>query len=221
MNKNICLCLYGQTRFDDQTLDSIKNNIIIPNNIKDIFIHTWIYEDGEKFNPFSPDNGRGSGIFYSNQILKMLDFFKPKKIFLEKNIFDLNDNNTSMKSLFTSISKVINLKKQFEIEKNKKYDTVISCRMDLVFSCIIQTNHIKNSYFYVKNRPGGFGKGINDWFCICSSDVSNVYGETIENIDFFKPPEENLLNNLLKNNVKIDFIDNVFSIKRSSGDFTN
>ena len=138
MNLRIALCLSGQPRGVPKSCEFVLQNLIQPNNITDIFMHTWYSEN----QTFDSSLGGNVGTWNSEADKIIIEQIKPKKIiFEEPNDFDqfkhLSNQPTAIQtriaSQFYSIQQANNLKKQYELENNFKYDIVIKTRLDLEY----------------------------------------------------------------------------------------
>jgi hypothetical protein len=160
----IALCISGQPREISLALEQLKNNVIIPNDIKDIFIHTWYHPDydNKPFDSAQPAQEDGRlGKWKPNTDKIILETLNPKKyIFESPNEFDEYKDlpgqpsaiQNKMVSIFYSIWKANELKKQFEEENNFKYDIVVRVRFDLFYNHPIflekfMINNINNGIF--------------------------------------------------------------------------
>jgi hypothetical protein len=154
----IALCVSGQPREISLALEQLKNNVIIPNNIDDIFIHTWYHPscDNKPFDSAQPAQEDGRlGKWKPNTDKIILETLNPKKyIFESPNEFDDYKDlpgqpsaiQNKMVSIFYSIWKANELKKQFEEENNFKYDIVIRVRFDLFYyDSLIIEEHINEN----------------------------------------------------------------------------
>ena len=101
---------------------------IFDNNDVDVFIHSWSVEFEKE----------------------LINTYKPKKYIFENQI-DFKQNNirdNSIKSRWYSTMKVTELKTQYEIENNFKYDFVMIYRFDCMFNKNINFEILDNQYFY-------------------------------------------------------------------------
>lgn len=215
-----CLCLSGQIR----SWSLVKNNWLINfinlNPDIDVFCHFWHSFDNSEY-----VKNKGNGIIENQNLGKygdydfndVIGFFKPKSFQIE-NPLDINTSNTH--SMFNSIQRCNNIKNEYEINHNIKYDIVIRSRFDLIFNRPFIINDVVENTLYVKNRPGGCG-GLNDWLAYGNSDVMNSYSNIINSIDEFNlvgDCAEGVIGNFAdKNKLNIYYIDNVFTIMRNDG----
>jgi len=119
---------------------------IFNNNDVDVFIHSW-------------------SVNFQNMLI---DLYDPKKYIFEKQI-DFKQNslrNNSIKSRWYSTKKVVELKRQYEIENNFEYDCVMLYRFDHVFLRDICLNEFNMDYFYVSHTNM---HGLRDIDCNCTS----------------------------------------------------
>jgi hypothetical protein len=187
----IALCFSGQPRFVKETYQNYLDNLIIPNNIEDIFVHTWW--DAEKLNePLLTswnDVGYHIKIFLESDTIEFIqNNYQPKKIITEKETFkhyigagEFGKIQITQPHIFqsmvNSIYKCNQLKKQYEEENNFKYDLVIRTRTDINILDKIDLSNL--SLFNKLYIPGGIGvlnyDSINDQFAIGNSDIMDIY----------------------------------------------
>lgn len=208
----VALCLSGQPRnFKKAYYKGIKENIIAVNNNCDVFIHAWWNEEevGDRYRLEKTHRS----VVKKNTPEKIRELYNPKRIQLEKQRkFDKDkyikymgkykkrsklygagndDENTinqgrtaAWQSMFYSIYKSNELKKQYEKEKNFKYDAVIRCRFDLrvVFPIIAQKLEL-NNYIYAKDDCTHTSFCVNDHLAISSSQNMDIYSDTYNHLD--------------------------------------
>ena len=141
----IALCLSGQPRGLPLSLDIINDQLIKPNNITDVFVHTWYDSscDGLPFDSAQPAQEDGRlGIWKPNTDKILKEKLNPISILCESpNSFEQFSHlpgpssavQTKLASLFYGFWKSNELKKQYEEEKGFKYDLVIRTRIDLYY----------------------------------------------------------------------------------------
>ncbi len=139
----IAFCLSGQPRFVEKGVDSFQKNILKNNNV-DIFIHNW-YDKNNKNKKFD------SSQFYldsktghqSEKTESILNNLSPKKIILEQpknfeefsHLVDLpTAKQTKLASMFYSMYRCNQLKKEYEHENGFIYDLVIKTRIDIEYN---------------------------------------------------------------------------------------
>lgn len=153
----IALCFAGQPRFVRQAYNNIRKNLIIPNEITDIFVHTWFRDEFESI------GYRNAGRMYKTDLNFIETIYKPKKILIENDLtvplhkYDIIINNSPTKESgyrrkddlsrtipgWYSRYKVNCLKNEYKIEANiDKYDAVIITRFDLYINEIIKIDEL-------------------------------------------------------------------------------
>jgi hypothetical protein len=151
----VALCISGQPRGLETSLEHVIKNVIEPNNIEDIFIHTWYHPDWDNvpFNSSQPAHEDGRlGKWQSNTDKIILSHLNPKKYIFEKpNSFEKYKNHsgpssavqTSIISQLYGVWKANELKKEYEQQEGFKYDVVIRARFDLYyFEPFVLSSHI-------------------------------------------------------------------------------
>jgi hypothetical protein len=138
----IALCISGQPRSLVGGCALMKKFLIEPSSIEDIFVHLW-YDpsmDGKPFNSSQPhlQNKIGTWLPGSDQYVK--DQLNPTRMLIEpqasmEEFSHLEDvpgraNQKALASMFCSVTKANNLRKDYEIKNNVKYDIVVRSRID-------------------------------------------------------------------------------------------
>lgn len=155
----IALCLSGQPRGLVGGCKMLKDNLIGPSEITDIFVHMWYDRsmDGKPFNSSQPhlENNIGTWMPESDQYVK--DQLNPLLMVVEPQIemsqfSHLQDvpgraNQKALASMFCSVTKANDLKKSYEKDNNFKYDIVIRSRIDHTYhkSVDVRSFYEKNS----------------------------------------------------------------------------
>jgi hypothetical protein len=139
----IALCLSGQPRGLPLSCEKLKEGLIIPSGITDIFIHTWYHPDfdGQYFDSAQPHQSNRVGYWKekSDEILK--EQLNPITLLCEKphdfKDYDLPGPATAVQtkiaSLLYGIWKANELKKDYENQNGFKYDIVIRTRIDMLY----------------------------------------------------------------------------------------
>ena len=197
----IALCLSGQPRGLPNSFNLLKDNLIEPNNITDIFIHNWFDSIliGKPFDSAQPCQSEKIGVWNENteQILKSLS---PKKIILEppKTFNEFNDLEdlphaiqTRLSSAFYSAFTCNSLKKNYEQENNFIYDIVIKTRIDINYHKKIVINNFYNDTNSIYVADMHHSMRVNDAYPTQNSGfVYSSLGDTFalgtsKNIDIF------------------------------------
>ena len=141
----IALCLSGQPRGLPLSLEIVKDKLITPNNITDVFIHTWYDSscDNQPFDSAQPHQEDGRlGVWKPNTHKILKQELNPKSLLCESpNPFTEFSHlpgprsavQTKLASLFYGMWKANELKKTYEKQNNFKYDLVIRTRIDLFY----------------------------------------------------------------------------------------
>lgn len=171
----IALCFSGQARSFKKGFEYYKRNLLDFYDV-DIFIHSWKSK-------------------YEQEIL---DLYKPVKFLFEEPLsgdFDLKYPNTPNKdrhpsrftvSMLYSVQKSCELKCDYEVSNDFKYDWVIKSRTDFALNGKIPFDKAKPGKLYIPNcitvESRDFG---NDQFAFGSSDVMNKRMTIYTNMDRF------------------------------------
>lgn len=169
----IALCIAGQPRnVKESYYFSILKNLIEPNQITDIFIHTWWRPEWENAK-YIDSYPRPSVTFQKDAIETIEKLYKPLRMIVEddtkykdiiKNEYENDDKWVSSsvpiiaekKSIYVtyprylSIFKSNQLKNEYEKENGFEYDMVIRMRIDLIPRVkILAKNYDVSKYFYI------------------------------------------------------------------------
>ena len=191
----IAIQISGEFRTLKKSLETLQKavyTVFSPQNI-DIFIHTW-WKDGEE--------GHGDGLAQ----------FKPRSYFLERyeDRFDLQ-NLPRAYSMFYSIKRANDARKDYEKLLDVKYDLVMRYRTDCylnesLFVCLKDFTKEQKSFLCIpkaKSVPSYDGpaeEGICDWFAIGTPDTMDVYCNTYTTFQSLELPlmPESMLSMQLK-----------------------
>jgi len=215
----VAICLSGQPRDIEKTLDNIKNNWLNYNQL-DFFIHTW---KGKKDNIYRPDTPMDICKNDLNIILEKLD---PKSFLIEEpKKFDKkyrdsmnwpcyhstkNPNpSQNIQSMFYSIFQANRLKKQYEEDHNFIYDCVIRCRFDYFFEKKYNLPNFDLSMLNTKSDCQHTDYAINDHLALSNSYNMDIYSNMFHNLDTYYNmgiefnPEVMLGYHINYNNIKV------------------
>jgi len=148
--KRIAVCFSGHIRQWEHAKENQKNHwekCMIHNTHNeefeiDYFIHTWDKSEEREYR-LSPFERRD---VTDTEIQSIVDFYKPKKWVVDKKDADDFLYTDKWLAIFYGFNKVIELKRQYEIENNFEYDIVIKSRIDLIF----EPNKIQKLYLLNK-----------------------------------------------------------------------
>jgi len=224
----VAVCLSGHLRTFEKTFKSLRDNLINPLNC-DVFIHTWETLGSENSKGGSDQS---SSITTTKSKLSLInEVYSPKKINIER--FDkdyfINLGNKIIVpekerifvvghlgyhfAMFYSILKSNDLKSEYEIENNFKYDYVIRIRPDIFLE-----SRIDRSIFPVNPKiitvpiiAQYCYEGMNDQIGIGSSDNMNIYCSLFNNMTQYCQqrvttirPEALLKYHILKNGISVE-----------------
>jgi hypothetical protein len=200
----IALCISGQPRFFKEGYASLKENFLNRYDC-DIFIHSWHSNDlvGQSYDTTHNGSANKVGIIEKNIPEYILNLYKPTKyLFEEPKIFpsvlsytseNLKDgvNPNGVYSMFYSIFKANEIKKQYEIEIAKEYDIVIRLRFDLQYNSLLQLENFDNSKLYVLRS--GNPLVYYDIFGFGSSSLMNEYANVYYDIEKVWDPNKHFI----------------------------
>lgn len=196
----IALCLSGQPRDVEACYPSIRDNLIIPNNIEDVFIHAWWRPEfettGYSVGRIVPGNNNTTRM--SKTVLNFLENnLKPKKYIVESDadkIFHLPSDIVSPKideglfpnifSMFYSRHLCNSLRIEYEKENNIEYDAIVFSRFDNYFRKQIKIDALDlntlNSTDYINRIADKMY--VNDVIMITNNEITNIYADIYHNL---------------------------------------
>lgn len=206
-NNKYALLLYGISPYESKkysaeydkyySITSWKK-VLSDNHEVDVFIHSWSINDEAKLE----------------------NIFKPKYKQFEPKIID-----DPIKSCSLSMYKVNQLKNKYEKDKQIKYQTVMLCRMDIIWFIPIKFTQFDSTKFivshwgitdknpnYTWNNPYEGGQyGTHDIFFISNSENITLFSELYNNIDNYKKEGCIMTHHTIKryHMVKIGLITNI------------
>jgi hypothetical protein len=147
----IAVCLSGQPRSIERSVQSILNFFNNPNYSVDYFCHVWDYntwktkiENKVEFGDYEPVDTT----WLSSQLAR----FGPKRSVIGNHAIIYPEKRyMPWGSLFYSMYHANMLKLQYEIENNFKYDFVVKSRFDVVFApgSVFRTSHeVRERHLY-------------------------------------------------------------------------
>lgn len=162
--KKLAIHLFGHARTYKKTAESFLNNIVEANKDKwdiDIFMHTWDMFEPLAQTSWHKHNETLSGVkLQDNDIKDMQDAYKPKRYIVET----LQEEN----GFKLSHKKVNDMRRNYAIENNIKYDYMLYTRYDILFTTKLDLSFFIDSYYEVMERehrlPVG-GGGRETMFC--------------------------------------------------------
>jgi hypothetical protein len=171
----VAVLLSGKFRNSYEEYKSIKKNLIDKYNA-DIFIN-YIYDNTIDINPielinlYNPKNIQFTQL--PNTVIDMVD--------MVSNYSKADESNTlSIFSMWYGIKKTNELKVNYELENNFKYDVVIRARFDTEILNKVELKLVQNSIFIPigSDHRGGY----NDLFAYGSSNTMDYYCSTFDNL---------------------------------------
>lgn len=214
------LCLSGHFRTFDRCFSSLEKNIINVLN-PDIFIYTSVKMGYA--NNFRSDNNNLVNSTIFEYLEKIYALYKPVKILIndDNDSFFINEANIyaphlrnepkhpgHMASMYFKIKSCNNLKINYELENNFKYDLVIRCRPDLMFTNSFEIDTLNHLDKLIVPNCHNYN-GINDQFAYSNSTNMDTYSSVYDYLpeyfskrgEFF--PEKVMVSFIKKSNLSI------------------
>ena len=243
MSKKIAMCISGYLRTFEECYPSILENIIQDNDV-DIFIHTYdkIGNSSGWRSPIDLSENINMEFLESIPNIKVLAIQKWDNIKYQFEkfrkyhppVFNIN----VIATIFYKIYMCNQLRKEYEIENNIKYDLIIRMRGDQVFTKKINLNFPENKilinsypwgdedylHHFVGDDCGQEGKRnetewINDRFAVGNSenidylcDLYNNFAELIDQ-ELYVELEHLLYKHLIKRNIEFEKRNLMFYVK--------
>jgi hypothetical protein len=188
------LCLSGQARFLEKCYyESMKPNIL--DILKpDVFIHTWDVSSMAGHYFINGSNQIMGDKIPENLMEKVIELYQPTKHIIEHQIFFeqekwkerlmLSIKSDHLYSMFYSIYKSNELKKQYEKENNFTYDWVIRIRFDMALpSGPLFLDKLDNNVLWVATGCFDNTNGYLDSLGYSNSKIMDIYSDTFNHID--------------------------------------
>jgi hypothetical protein len=171
----IAVCLSGQPKFFEKSFAYVSKNLFYNFNELDIFFHSWQTnlteeEKNKLINLYKPKK-----YLFENEKLHILNYPFKQSTTSPNNVF----------SMFYSIKKSNELKKQYEEENNFKYDWVFRLRYDFALNKKFDEdilNTLSKQSVYLNNFEQSPNPHCADCFGFSSSENMNIYSDTYSNI---------------------------------------
>ena len=178
MNK-VAICFSGQPRFIEDGFLTFAKNLVGFEDM-DVFIHTW-------HNSPPGNNGHLTNVEDEHNIF---NFYNPKNHIVEEQRFDIAPQGVGHQifihySMFYSIWKANELKKEYEEKNNFKYDCVIRTRFDLA---LLQKFDVTQFDLRNINSPDVCANSdvISDWFNFSNSENMDIYLNAYNNLNDYQ-----------------------------------
>ena len=193
----VALCFSGQIRNLDKGYQHILKNILEPNQQDcdmDVFAHIWFSREdvGKKF-------VAASGVLVDSAVtatalMDVYKYYNPQKILVEKPVdFDEQDYGKRKAQFIIplyslrknySIKKVMELKKEHELENNFTYDFVLSLRFDLGFNRPLLFRNFNPDIVSVSEfGMSDQGRGVDVTNAVIGGELADIYGQFYNFID--------------------------------------
>ena len=190
----LAICLSGQPRDIKNTLKNIKESWSTHQDI-DFFFHGWKGENNVPFRQDAPSDVYTDDLFqYAIEILNPVNYQVEKQIIFEKQYQDsihwgcyhprFNTNpSQNIQSQFYSVNKSNQLKSSYEQSENFKYDAVLKCRFDYIFTKQYNLLDFNLNTLNIKNDCKHTSYAINDHIALSNTENIDVYSEIFYNLD--------------------------------------
>lgn len=170
----VAVCLCGQFRTAKQCKDNIINVFTKdrPNTVEvDFFAHTWDYSK-------SSLEGSKETVYEESRVAdKVVDYFQPKKFVVEKMPEEFKEGDGWRQGQFYSISRSLQLRREYEKETGIRYNFVFFCRFD----------HFRIKSDTEKDKKDGYPDWVINWSLLPSvSKIPTLYNwfRTYEWVDW-------------------------------------
>lgn len=216
----VAICLSGQHRDIENTLDNIKSNWVNCNQL-DFFIHTWKGKVGDPYRSDTPID------ICKNNLNFILESLNPKSLLVEEQkkferIYQDSLNwpcyhptknpnpSQNIQSMFYSIYKSNLLKKKYETDNGFIYDCVIRCRFDYFFEKKYNILDFNLDVLNTKSDCRHNEYAINDHLALSNSYIMDVYSDIFNKLYYYYNmgiefnPEVMLGYHIKNNNIKVD-----------------
>ena len=182
----VALCFSGLPRNIKDTYKSIYENLLVPNNIEDVFFHTWECEDKQNIG-----NQYEDYIYDKSDQEFMFEKYQPKRYIEEPQGSYKNDPNNLSDDV---------------------YDAVIKMRFDLIFFNPIIVKNLDLQIVHILNFMTNTETElmINDWMAVGSYDNIQKYAEVWINLKLLLDqgvrifPEELMAKNLINYGIEVN-----------------
>lgn len=188
----VAFCFCGQPRDVKNTLDNIKETWGSYQKL-DFFFHTWIPENRTPYRIDTPSDFYFDGI--ESYLIEKLNPVKcefQRQVMFKSRYQDsvhwpiksvhIPNPSQNIQSFFYSLKKANDLKRMHEIENNFRYDCVIRCRFDYLFTKKYNLKNFDLEYLNVKSDCKHTEYAINDHVALSNSENMDLYSTVIDNI---------------------------------------
>jgi len=212
----VSLCISGQPRFYKQGFLEIKKTFIDRYDC-DVFLHTWHSDSliGKGYDSTHSGAGNLIGVVEEDTPNSLVTLYKPVSFLIDEpknfhhNITFTPENikagvqPNNIFSMFYSIKKSIDIKKEYEVLNNFEYDLTVRLRFDSAFSDYIELEKHSPEQLYVLRS--GNPAVYYDIFGFGTSTLMNYYGNTFNNIEKVWNPDKHFIGeNILTDSLVLD-----------------
>lgn len=190
----IAFCFSGQARDVKNTIESIKESWS-KNHEVDFFYHSWRGDKNISFRKDAPSDTYSENVFeYINRVLNPVNNLIESPIFFEKRyndsahwpcyhpVFNLNPDQ-NIQSMFYSMKRCNELKKNYEQQNNFLYDAVVKCRFDYIFLKQYNLKDFDLNFLHTKNDCMHTNYAINDHIALSNSKNMDTYSSLFDSLE--------------------------------------
>lgn len=236
----VALVFSGHLRGFEKTFQSIEKSILKPFS-PDVFFHLW---DSIGVPTAKGNTDRNFLVQKSGEKVETIQsLYNPKEVVIEEDITPqfiqaadhipipadqrkwVPDHLGCRLSMFYKIYKGNLLRKEYEEKNNIKYDLIIRCRTDLLFTTELKPHLFQDENCLYSPIIGKYLKGgINDQFAIAHPSIMDTYCSLYPDLLSYMEksvtvprPEAYLGYHLKKNKIKIKHMNIMYYICRLNG----
>jgi hypothetical protein len=192
----LAICISGLPRSFKRTLPSLQEKILSKHDC-DIFLSTW---------DFAVDGSRDTRVYRQDgTIQEYIDLYKPKSYEIELFNDEIREEKfkysyykkkygimSGFMPMFYKIQRANNLRLEYELKNNIKYDAVIRARSDLSYKNIIPENELilsSQGICFTRTSahdpltPPNSPLHISDFYFLSNSHNANIYANCYSNIE--------------------------------------
>lgn len=190
----VAFCFSGQPRDVKNTLENIKQSWATDQDV-DFFFHSWWGQNNVPFRDDAPSDVYTDDLFdYVIETLNPVDYLIEKPIEFKNQYRDsihwpcynprFNQNpSQNIQSQFYSNMKSNQLRLKFEEQNNLKYDAVVKCRFDYLFTKKYKVKDFDLSKLNIKNDCKHTEYAINDHVAVSNGYNMNLYCNLFDNLE--------------------------------------
>lgn len=235
MRKKVAVQITGYLRTIHECIDSWKNILDYSLYDYDFYIHTYKnYGFSKGFNVDDIEYDDEINIDTLTSKINIKEIVVEEQISHGSQIMNSGHNVDRVKLMFRKMYLCNKMYKNYCSSNNESYEFVIRMRPDIFFNKKVNFNFEKKDTIYVNKFTWGVEEDwaflpqlvdgtylaaagmLNDQLVICSNDIMDIYCELFTDYDKYSnlKPEESLFQYINDKNIKIEYFDFGFEIKR-------